>query len=33
MKIDAQQIINGLLFGFGGGFGFALFELAASKFG
>jgi hypothetical protein len=32
MKLDAQQIINGLLFGLGGGIGFALFEWIAARF-
>lgn len=32
MKIDAQQIINGLLFGIGGGIGYALFQMIADKF-
>lgn len=32
MKIDAQQIINGLLFGLGGGLGYALFQMIAAKF-
>lgn len=32
MKLDAQQLVNGLLFGLGGGIGYALFELIASKF-
>lgn len=32
MKLDLQQLINGLLFGLGGGLGYALFQIAASKF-
>jgi hypothetical protein len=32
MKLDAQQLINGLLFGLGGGIGYAIFEIIATKF-
>jgi hypothetical protein len=32
MKLDMQQAINGLLFGLGGGIGYALFQLIAEKF-
>lgn len=32
MKIDFQQCINGLLFGLGGGLGYALFVMIAAKF-
>lgn len=32
MKIDAQQLINGILFGLGGGLGYALFQMIAAKF-
>lgn len=32
MKIDAQRFIDGLLFGLGGGIGYALFEMIATKF-
>jgi hypothetical protein len=32
MKLDAQQLISGLLFGLGGGIGYAIFELIATKF-
>lgn len=31
MKLDLQTLINGLLFGLGGGLGYALFQLIASK--
>lgn len=32
MKIDMQQLVNGLLFGIGGGLGYALFQMIAAKF-
>lgn len=32
MKVDMQRFIDGLLFGLGGGIGYALFELIATKF-
>lgn len=32
MKIDAQRLIDGLLFGLGGGIGYAIFQLIAEKF-
>ena len=32
MKIDMQQLVSGLLFGIGGGLGFALFQMIAEKF-
>ncbi len=31
MKLDPQQLLNGLLFGLGGGIGYALFELIAAR--
>lgn len=32
MKLDLQQIVNGLLFGLGGGIGYAIFAMIAEKF-
>jgi hypothetical protein len=32
MKFDFQKIADGLLFGLGGGIGYAIFELIATKF-
>lgn len=32
MKLDAQQLLNGLLFGLGGGIGYAIFQMIAAKF-
>jgi len=32
MKIEPQQMLNGLLIGFGGGFGWALAEFVLGKF-
>lgn len=32
MKIDMQQLANGLLFGLGGGIGYAIFQMIADKF-
>lgn len=32
MKLDPQQIISGLLFGLGGGIGYAVFQMIADKF-
>ena len=32
MKLELQQCVNGLLFGLGGGLGYALFQLIAAKF-
>jgi hypothetical protein len=32
MTPGMQQFINGLLFGLGGGIGYAIFELIATKF-
>lgn len=32
MKLDLQQIVNGLLFGLGGGIGYAIFVMIAEKF-
>lgn len=32
MKVEMQQLLNGLLFGIGGGLGYALFEMLATKF-
>jgi hypothetical protein len=32
MKLELQQIINGLMFGLGGGLGYALFQMIAAKF-